>query len=137
MSIKSVRQALEVAVGAWSTANSNFPVAWENVGYKPIQGTGYLRASLIPAETENPSLGDTHKRYVGILQANIYVKEGDGTATALIKADSLLNYFARGQSFTVGSIVVRILNSPSISTSVNADGWYILPVSIRYQADVF
>lgn len=137
MSIKSVRQALEVAISAWSSANANFPIAYENVNYKPAQNTAYLRVNVLPAETENPSLGDAHKRYVGILQANIYLKEGNGTATASTTADSLLNYFARGESFTVGQIVVRVLNSPSILPALNADGWYILPVSIRYQADVF
>jgi hypothetical protein len=137
MSVKSVRQALEVAVGTWSAANANFPIAWENVPYKPAQNTAYLRLNLLPAETENPSLGDAHKRYVGILQASIYLKEGNGTAAATTTADSLLNYFARGHSFTVGQIVVRVLNSPSINPALNVEGWYILPVSIRYQADVF
>lgn len=136
MSVKSIRQALEVALNTWATANTT-PIAWQNVPYKPSEGSVYVRASLIPAETLNPTLGDAFNRKIGIFQLLIYAKEGNGNSASETLADSLLTYFARGESFTAGSITVRILESPSISPAINDGGWYIVPVSVRYSVDIF
>lgn len=136
MSVKSIRQALEVALNTWAIAN-NTVISWQNIPYKPTEGTSYVRASLIPAETLNPTLGDSFNRKIGIFQLLVYVKEGIGNAAAETLADSLLNYFARGESFVANSITVRILESPSVSPALNDGGWYILPVSVRYSVDIF
>lgn len=136
MSVKSIRQALEVALGTWATDN-NIAVSWQNVAYTPIIGTKYIRASLLPAETQNPSLGDNHKRYEGIFQLLLCLPDGNGSYDTDTLADSLLNYFARGQSFTVSSVTVRILESPSVNPSFADAGWYTTPVSIRYTADIY
>lgn len=136
MSVKSIRQALEVALNTWATANST-AIAWQNVPYTPTIGTKYVRASMIPAETANPSLGDNHRRYEGIFQLLLCLPDGKGSADTDTLADSLLTYFARGESFTVSSVTVRILESPSINPSINDAGWYVTPVSIRYTSDIY
>lgn len=136
MSVKSIRQALEVALNTWATTNSK-PIAWQNVPYEPTEGTLYVRASILAAETQNPTLGDGHNRKIGIFQLLVYAKEGNGSSSAETVADSLLSYFARGESFTAGTVTVRILESPSIAPAINDGGWYIVPVSVRYTVDIF
>lgn len=138
MSVKAIRAALESAVATWAAAQTPaVPVQYQNVAYTPAIGTRYLRTFTIPAETENPSLGDAHRRYTGILQANLYMPDGNGSGTGETLADSLLTYFARGESFTISGVTVRILQSPSVNPALNDNGWYIVPVAIRYQADIF
>lgn len=135
---KAIRTALETALNTWAAAQSPVvPIAYQNVGYTPAIGTLYVRASMIPAETQNPSLGDAMKRYTGIMQLNIYGKDGNGSGANETVSDSLLSYFARGESFVSGGVTVRILQSPSINPPLNDAGWYITPVAIRYQADVY
>lgn len=136
MSVKTIRQALEVALNTWATAN-NVTIAWQNFEFKPTINTTYIKASILPAETENPTLGDGHNRKQGIFQLLICSKDGTGMASAETLADSLLNYFSRGESFTVSGITVRILESPSVNPAFNDEGWLILPVSIRYTVDLF
>lgn len=136
MSVKSIRQALEVALNTWATTNTTV-IAWQNIQYNPTKGTKYIRASLLPAETLNPTLGDSFNRKEGILQLLLYFPDGTGVGASETLADSLLAYFARGESFTAGGIVVRMLESPSISAGFNDNGWFVTPVSIRYTADLF
>lgn len=136
MSVQAVRQALEVAFNTWATAN-NVDIAWQNRPYTPAINTMYVRATMLPAETLNPSLGDDHRRYVGILQLLIYAPDGNGSGASEALADTLLTYFKRGESFTISSVLVRILDSPSISGGFNDNGWYVTPVSVRYQSDIY
>lgn len=136
MSVKSIRQALEVALNTWASANS-VSVAWQNVKFSPSSGTKYVRVSILPADTQNPSMGDDHKRYIGLMQVLIYGDDAVGSSANETLVDSLFTSFARGLSLSAGGVSVRILDSPSVSPSFDDGGWYVTPVTIRYQADVF
>jgi len=133
-----IRQALETALNTWSLDQSTVvPIAWPNKSYTPTIGTKYIKANILTAETENPSLGDDHKRYPGIFQLLLYMPDNKGSGDATRLADNLCEEFKRGKSFTASTVTVRILNSPSVLPSFNDNGWYVLPVSIRYQSDIF
>lgn len=136
MSQKSIREALEVALNTWATANS-VGVAWQNVNFTPAANTNHARAYLLPAETLNPSLGDAHKRFIGIFQVSIYTQQNKGPGAAETLADSLCTTFARGESFTAEGVTVRILETPYTSPPQNDAGFYVNPVNIKYQADVY
>lgn len=135
MSQKAIRAALETELNTWAIANT-FAVAFENRAYTPMTGTKYVRVFLLPAETQNPSLGTDHKRKTGIMQASLYMPFGTGPGTGETLADSLAATFERGTSFTASGVTVRILDDPSIAPALPGDGWYAIPVSIRYQADI-
>jgi hypothetical protein len=136
MSQQKIRAALETAFAAWATTNT-VAVAWQNKPYTPVTGTKYCRPYLLPATTQNPSLGDAHKRMIGIFQVSLYLKLGDGPGAAETLADSLCSTFARGNGFTASGVTVRILESPSIRPAFNDEGWYVVPVDIPYQADIY
>lgn len=136
--IKKIRQALEVALNTWSAAQTPaVPVAWQNSAYTPTLGSRYVRANILPAETQNPSLGDDHKRFIGIFQILVYTPDDVGPGAAETIAESLFATFARGTSFTASGVTTRVLDSPSVLPSFNDDGWYVTPVSIRYQSDIY
>ena len=136
MSHKAVRAALETALNTWATDNI-LPIAWQNRPYTPTVGTKYARAYLLPAETQNPSLGDTHKRLIGILQVSLYLPQGNGAGDAETLADSLCTAFARGQSYIASGVTVRVLDSPSVHPALDDTGWFVVPVDVRYQADIY
>ncbi len=136
--IKKIRQALETALNTWASAQTPvMPVAWQNKAYTPTLGARYVQANILPAETGNPSLGDAHKRFIGIFQVLIYAPDNKGAGDAETLAESLFTTFARGTSFTASTVTVRVLDSPSVLPSFNDSGWYVLPVSIRYQSDIY
>jgi hypothetical protein len=136
--IKKIRQALETALNTWASAQTPvIPVALQNKSYVPVIGNRYVQVNILHAETQNPSMGDAHKRFTGIFQVLIYAKDKTGAGEVETIAESLFTTFARGQSFTASTVTVRILDSPSISPSFNDNGWYVLPVSIRYQSDIY
>jgi len=136
--IKKIRQALETALTTWAVAQTPvMPIALQNKSYVPTIGVRYVQANILSAETENPSLGDAHKRFVGIFQILINVKDKTGPGEAETIAESLFTTFARGESFAASTVTVRILDSPSVLPSFNDNGWYVLPVSIRYQSDIY
>ena len=57
MSDAIIRAAIESRLTAWAKAQSPaIPIAYENMGYKPTTGQRFLRGTLMPAGTLNPSL---------------------------------------------------------------------------------
>lgn len=136
MSQKSIRAALETAFNTWASSNT-VAVAWQNRPYTPTIGTKHARAYLLPADNQNPTLGSEHYRAIGIMQVLLYVPDGAGPGAAETLIDSLVLSFKRGQSYTSGSVTVRILETPSAGTGSNENGWYVVPIFIYYTADIY
>lgn len=134
MSIKEIRGALEAQL---ATLAGSVPVAWENVAFRPTIGKAFLRATLLPAQTQNPSFGGVHNRETGILQVDVYMPTGGGSAAAAAWAETIRGGFARGSSFVNGGVTVRILREPSIAHALAGSDWFTIPVSVPYLADVF
>jgi hypothetical protein len=138
MSLIAVRGALESALNDWSLLQLPvIKISYENTDFNPVINESFIKCFLIPADTDNPSLGDDHKRYYGIFKVLIYVPESGGTNLGNTIANSLFAKFERGSSFTLSGITVRILRSPSINPALYDDGWYVLPISIQYQSDIY
>jgi hypothetical protein len=138
MSDVVIRELLRVqlnSVSAW------FETAWENVSYKPTINTPYQAVWLLPSETENPSygggIGQRLERRPGILQVSLFYPSNEGPENAAIRAEAIKAAFPRGLTLTSGSLRVLIMRSPFSSAGRPQGGWYMLPVSIPYVADVY
>ena len=136
MTIKRIRTALESRLNSWATAQS-VPVAWQNVPYSPTTGTRYVRAAILPAETQNPIYGPDHRRLIGILQVDIVAPIGSGMGAIDTLAESICTEFARGTTLTQSGLTIIMDYSPSIGPSLIDEGWVYTPISIRYRADDF
>ena len=135
MSLVSIRAALENKL---DTVSTNFPTAWENVKFTPKVGTPFQQAFLIPAEPENPTMGDDHHRAVGVFQVSLRYPLLKGSGDAMTRAELIKAAFKRGTSMTSGSVTVIVERTPEIGSGyVDDDEWYVLPVRIRWYADVF
>lgn len=133
MSYKTVRMLLEQRL---ANLPSGLPTAWENTAYDPVVGTPYQRASLLPAQTEQPTLGDGFRREVGLMQVSLYFPENEGPGAAMTQAEAIREHFARGTTLINGSVRVVIERTPSIGLAFPDGGFYALPVSIDFFADV-
>lgn len=114
-----------------NTLPSSPPIAWENVNYEPKAKTLFLRATSLPAPTVQACFGDTGRDlHVGIFQVDVFIPEKQGRSTW---PDSIADHFKRGTVLTQNGVDVRI-TTVSIAPAINDEHFYIVPVSIGYQA---
>lgn len=114
-----------------NSLTSRPPVAWENINYTPSSTTLFLRPTMIPAPTTQASLGDDGKDlHEGIFQVDVFIPDNQGRTTW---PDAIADHFKRGTVLTQNSVDVRIRNV-SIGVGAKDANFYIVPVSITYQA---
>jgi hypothetical protein len=134
-SLKSIKAALEARLVAIA---SPLPTQWENVVFvPPTDGSAYQAADLLPASPDNPTLGDGFYREIGLLQVTLLYPLNGGSGTAYAKAEAIRDWFPRGLSLSSGGITVKIQRTPAIGPKRIAEDRFILPISVRYYADVF
>lgn len=134
MSTQVIRSLLEARL---DTLAPSIATVKENTAYTPVKGTVYQRVFLLMAQTENPTLGDGFKRERGILQVNLYYPEFVGTGDSTARAESIKTLFKRGTTIEQGSVRVQVYGSPYVAQGSNNEGFYMLPVSIPFKADVY
>ena len=136
MSYLLISSMLEVRLNAITPA---LATAFENVPYVPVNPTPWQRVYLLPAKTMNPTFGDAFKRETGIFQVDLSYPENAGRAAAMARAELIRAQFVRGLTLVSANTKVRVLidQAPSIAPGMNDTGWYRLPVSVVFIADVF
>lgn len=133
MSLALIRTALETKLNTISPALST---AWQNVSFSPVQGTPYQAAYIMPAEPDNPTMGNDFHRERGVFQISLFYPIQAGSSAAEARAELIRAAFYRGQSMISGSVTVRISNTPSIGQGrVDGDRWMV-PIKIQYFADI-
>jgi hypothetical protein len=133
-----IREAFETRIQTFAAAQTPaIPVAWENVGFRPSPDIAYLRCAMLPALTQNPWLGVTSNRLVGIYQINVYGIQDEGPGGAEAIADALIALFPRG-GMTQNGKTINIDYTPTRAKGMNdQNGFFFIPVRIRYREDVF
>ena len=134
MSYVLIRQLLEVRLNAIAPS---LPTAFENVPYTPIGAVPWQRINLLTAQTLNPTFGDGFKRETGILQVSLNYSENAGPSATYTRGEMVRAQFPRGLTLTSGKVRVLIDQAPSFGPAMNDGGWYRLPISIPYLADVY
>lgn len=116
------------------TVGLSTPTAWENKDYEPINGTLYIRPTILPAETRQAELGSSAiDDNFGVYQIDVISQAGNGKSSAIIKADAVADRFARGTVLTYNGVNVRIGNV-SRGSGRRDGSWFVLPVFINYQS---
>ena len=134
MSTVAIRAALETALAAISPTLST---AWENVDFTPpVTSTAYQRASLMFAQPDNTSYGAGY-RELGIMQIDLNYPQQSGPSAAYTRAELLRATFSRGTTFTSGGVSVVVDRTPEIMAGRNEGGRYVLPVRVRFFAQLF
>lgn len=134
MSIVKIRSALE---GHLATMSGALPISYENAQYKPTPGVAFQTANLLPATTENPSIGAELHRELGVFQVTLHYPVNAGSATSATMAENIRTRFKRGTTITKDSVTVMIDSTPSVNSGrIDGDRW-VVAVSIPYMANIF
>lgn len=110
------------------------PIAYENAGYTPTEGTAYIAEHYLPAETSPVGLADSDSNdFTGVYQVDVraplddYKKEGNDIA------DAVLSHFKRGTVMTYSGQSV-VVQSASRAQGRRSGSWWFIPVSINWRA---
>lgn len=127
-----IRQALETKLGTISPA---LATAYENVQFKPTNGTAYQAVYVLFAQPDNRETG---RQYVarGFMQVSLFYPEGGGAEPATSRAELIRSTFYRGLSLSNGGVTVTIDRTPEILPGRNEDDRFFLPVRIPFYAPV-
>jgi hypothetical protein len=117
-----------------NTMTGKPPIAWENKKFAPTQGTLYARPTIIPADTEQWSLGQNGQDLsTGIYQVDVIAPAGKGKKAAYAMADTIADRFKRGTDIVENSRTISIINA-SRAAGFNDGDRFIVPVTIQYRA---
>lgn len=133
MSVNNINLAFQKRVLLLPT----LATAYENQTYTPVTNTPYQQLNLVPAQPENPTLGDAYSREIGFYQVGLYYPIGNGANVARTRAELTAEQFKRGTSMTEGGQTILVTNTPTISPAQVIENRYVIFVTIFYRAEVF
>lgn len=136
MSDQHIMSALQTRLASFASTKG-LSVAFEGVPFTPDATKTHLADFLLPAATDNPSMGRSHKRYTGIYQVDVDAPAGSNVVALRNLANEVAAHFHRGLTLSHSSgLRVLIIRDPSISALLPDGGRMKRAVSIRYQIDV-
>ena len=128
-----ISAALDVRL---NTLSGSSPIAWENIAYKPVKNTLYLRPTHLPAPTVQSGLGTAGiDEYLGIYQIDVFAMAGEGRGKAEAKVDLIADHFKRGTDLLYNGVYVRLGNVSRNSGLIDEDR-FVISVTINYMAHV-
>jgi len=133
MSQSLIRAAFESRLKTWADAQTPIiPTAFENVSFTP-PANRYLRAYLLPADTQSETYDGLHRAYTGVFQVNIIMPLNAGTGAAQVIADAIGALYP--VTFTHSTIRV-VITRPMGNRPAFVDGdRFILPIYLAYRVD--
>lgn len=136
MSNKLCRQAIETTLHIWAaTRDPILPVAWQNVDPGTL-AVPYLRAYMLPAQTDSLDLKGDHREYHGIYQITVVCALDRGPGAAEGIATEIADTFPLNMRMTADYLTVTVNRPVTVAQGVPDEYEYILPVSFGYRADV-
>lgn len=114
----------------------NFATQWENSGYKPVDGVPYQQVSVLFASPENPTMGDDFHRERGFMSVRLLYPTNSGKAAILERAGFIKDGFKRGLSLIQDGVTTIIEATPEIGGGENQADRYVVPVRIRFFANI-
>ena len=132
MSITAIEAALEQKL----LAIADLPaIAWEDVSFTPATGQPYLKVHHLHNSPRDLFMERGPAELPGIFQVNVIYPAGRGKVEAKLLAERLASAFAPVQMLQAGNHRVDLLDTPAIASGfLDDDGWYVVPVSISWQA---
>lgn len=130
-----VRRALETALKTYADAQS-LSVAWENVEFSQPEGA-YLRANMLPAETQSADIGRINRRYSGVFQVAVVFPTGTGPGAAEAIVAGIASAFSPATPLTAGGLSVWITQPLSQGPALPERDRFVIPCSLPYAADTY
>lgn len=137
MSDRIIRSLFEGRLKAWATARvPALPIAYEDVAFTPsADGSPYLRAFLLPANTTSEDLEGKHTAYRGVFQVSVVTKAGAGRGAAELIAEEIAALFPNNLALTKTTFTVYVRSPMATAPAQQGDTTTSLPMSFTYRAD--
>lgn len=136
MSQAIIRAAIEQRLKTWADAEiPAVPIAYQNAPFVPPAGP-YIRAFLLPAETNSPFLEGGSRTYIGVYQLSVCAPETTGSAVAEALLAELEALFTANLRVLQSGVTVIVTSPVSASPAMQEPGLYVIPCRFRYRADV-
>lgn len=127
-----ISAALDGHLKAFSDTN-NVNVAWENKKYKLVTGESYIRATLLPGNTDPTGYADASDEHVGVYQLDVIAPIDKGKSAYMPMADKIATHFKRGSLISYGDATVNV-QSTSIGKASKSGASMIINIDIRYKS---
>jgi len=127
--INAVRTVLDNQLAATSEIPQ---IAFQNVPYREVTGTPYIKAVLTPTSTRLATMGDTpQQRYQGIYRLLICTPEAEGAGPNYNLVDTLLARFPASQDLSHNGQYVTIEYS-EVGASFLDSPFYCTPITVAW-----
>lgn len=139
MSDRIIRSLFEARLKAWADARTpKLVIAYEGVTFTPpASGATYLRAYLMPGNTDSEDLAGKHVSYRGVFQVNVFTASGSGTGTASAIAEEIAQLYPNNLPLTKEDFTVYVRSPMAAAASIQGETTSTLPLSFQYRADTF
>ncbi len=126
--IKDTQAALDTRL---NTLSGSTPIVWPNIKYVPVEGTMFLRPTLLPAKSERLQVNGTVQKNSGIYQIDVFSELNRGVGPILDKMDTISDFFKSQLilSHGINFILIREINQLPI---VTLDAWIKGSVQVNY-----
>ncbi len=105
-------------------------IAWPNTKYEPINGSTYMRPTVLSANSTLQTLNDVH-RNPGIYQIDIFVPLEKGLNSALSLVDDIKDHFESDRTLTAGGDTVMIQNI-TLGQLERQEAWFRVYLEVNY-----
>jgi len=139
MSDRVIRSLFEARLKAWASARvPALPIAYEDVAFTPpTNGAAYLKAFLLPGNTDSEDLEGKHTSYRGVFQVSVVTASGVGRGAAGLIADEIAALFPNNLALTEADFTVFVRSPMATAGAIQGDTSTSLPLSFQYRADTF
>ena len=107
-------------------------IAYQNDKYTPVEGTPYMRPTLLPASPSPHDIGAVTNYHTGVYQVDLIYPSGKGNQAVNAQADVIIAAFNQSTTLTYSSIDIYIQSSGR-GAGRNDDNWYYVPINIEYK----
>lgn len=122
---------IQAALDTKLSSLSGLPaVCWPNTKYTPVEGTTFLRPTLLPNTSDLATL-TAYQLHRGIYQIDIFVAAEKGPSAMLTLQDLIKSHFENGRRLTAGSDVIYI-QAISPGQGIRENAWFKGHIDINY-----
>jgi len=139
MSDRVIRSLFEVRLKTWADARlPKLPIAFEDVTFTPpANGSAYLKAYLLPGNTDSEDLEGKHISYRGVFQVSVVTTTGSGRGAAGLIAEEIAALYPNNLALTKAEFTVFVRSPMSTAAALQGETTSSLPLSFQYRADSF
>lgn len=106
------------------------PIAWPNTDYKPVEGTLFIRPTLMPATGALNTIAGSYLNK-GFYQVDVFCPLDKGTASLNTWLDAIFTLFSGTKTLTASSQNIFIQDIIP-GKAERQDGWYHGFIEIHY-----